>query len=145
MKKFSTALIIFVGIGLISMAWTLKSASAEEEARYTGNENHNITLMEAQEMIHQFQMENPGQDIKGGYFGKAAFMRVLNQDDAVGIRYYFGINEKGQPNLVLVGVDKHGNDMVEGELAERALPCPTYCDGVRLDQYVAPEAKISQR
>ena len=146
MKKLQAIILICMGVGLFSLSWSIsQSATAEETARFTGNENHDITLIEAQDMIHHFQLENEDQEVQGGYFGKAAILRVLNQDGAVGIRYYFGYNEAGQPNLILVGVDKAGNDMVKGELAERALPCPPLCDGVRLDMYIPNEMKLSDR
>ena len=146
MKKWSAIATMVFALGVLTITWSLpQSATADEQARLTGNENHNIELLDAQQMIHHFQMNNPEQDVVGGYFGKAAFQRILNQDGCVGIRYYFGISEDGHPNLVLVGVDKLGNDLVKGELAERSLPCPPMCGDLRLDEYVAPQSQISQR
>ena len=96
MKKWSAIATMVFALGVLTIAWSLpQSATADEQARLTGNENHNIELLDAQQMIHHFQMNNPEQDVVGGYFGKAAFQRILNQDGCVGIRYYFGISEDG--------------------------------------------------
>ena len=67
-------------------------------------------------------------------FKKAAFDRLLQQDNCVGIRCYFALttqeshpNNAGLLTLVLVGYDSSGNDLANGELAELAVLCPPDC------------------
>lgn len=43
-------------------------------------------------------------------FSKEILMKILKNDDCEGIRIYHG-HEKGEPRLLVVGMDKHGNDM----------------------------------
>ena len=43
-------------------------------------------------------------------FSKEILMKILANDDCQGIRIYHG-HEKDEPRLLLVGMDKHGNDM----------------------------------
>jgi hypothetical protein len=43
-------------------------------------------------------------------FSKEILLKILANDDCQGIRIYHG-HEKGEPRLLLVGMDKKGNDM----------------------------------
>ena len=71
------------------------------------------------------------------YFGKEAIERLLNQEGAVGLRIYGGINPDGEFTPVLMGVPADGNDIngigLEKALGdsviilEMAVPCPPYC------------------
>jgi hypothetical protein len=50
------------------------------------------------------------------------------------IRFYYGVNDKGEPSLVLVGVGKDDNDMVDGALMDIIIHCPPFCgDGNSLN------------
>jgi hypothetical protein len=44
----------------------------------------------------------------------------------VGVRIYFGLNDEGLPNLVIVGAKANGDD-VTSLIVERLRPCPPYC------------------
>ena len=96
------------------------------EITYTGKEDHSITLAEASQLTHNFRKNAPW-DVIGGYFGKDAVSAILNQEGAVGVRYYYGMDEQGVPHIVLIGVGSDGNDMTDGLLAERAGGCPPFC------------------
>jgi hypothetical protein len=65
--------------------------------------------------------------ILGGFFGKEAILAILAQEGAVGLRYYYGMDENGKPHVILIGVDKEGDDMTEGLLAQRSVVCPPIC------------------
>jgi len=94
---------------------------------FTGNEDHDIMLGDAAALTRNFR-ERAGKDaIKGGFFGQAALQQLLDQEGVVGIRYYYGQENDGRPVLVLVGVDATGNDLIEGFILERSVPCPPYC------------------
>lgn len=94
---------------------------------FTGAEDHTISLPDASLLTRNFRL-NAGEDaVIGGFFGKDAVSAILNQEGAVGLRYYYGIDVNGKPHIVLVGVTGDGNDMTEGLLAERSGTCPPFC------------------
>jgi hypothetical protein len=62
-------------------------------------------------------------------FPREVYDRLLAQPGCAGIRMYYGLDDQGKSAMVLVGVDKDGNDMVNGELDDVHYPCPPFCDG----------------
>ncbi len=110
---------------LVSLAVVLSPSSVK--AQYTGNENHLITFDQAVKYIQNFKQYPAAPAVKGGYFGRNIFDKILAQGGAVGIRYYYAAKDNGSPTLVLVGVDSSGNDMVQGVLGEEQFPCPPLC------------------
>ena len=94
---------------------------------FNGNENHDITLAEAAELTKRYRDQMNSTDRKGGFFGKEKLLEILNQTDCVGIRYYYGLDRDNKQVLVLTGVLANEDDMVDGVLAELALPCPIRC------------------
>ena len=110
---------------VVSLAIVLSPASVK--AQYTGNENHLIKLDQAVKYIQNFKQHPVAPTVKGGYFGRNIFDKILAQGGAVGIRYYYAAKDDGSPTLVLVGVDSSGNDMVQGVLGEEQFPCPPLC------------------
>ena len=99
---------------------------ANDDKMFSGKEDHSITLDEGIEMTTKFR-ENSNQERVGGFFGSEAILRLLSQEGAVGIRYYYARDKDNNPVLVLVGVDETGRDMTEGYLAEKGYPCPPFC------------------
>lgn len=73
-------------------------------------------------------------------FSKEILMKMLDNDDCRGIRIYYG-RKKGEPSMLLVGIDKNGNDIhrVAGGLKDMpnegdgsgvygdGCPCPQHC------------------
>jgi hypothetical protein len=57
-------------------------------------------------------------------FNRDMIAVLLNQDSAVGIRIYYGEDEKGQIRLVLLPVDEKGNDIVNTLIATTAIKVP---------------------
>ena len=93
---------------------------------FTGNEDHSITLAQASAWTANFRAAHPSA-IKGHYFGGKAISDILAQTGCVGIRIYYAMDDDGVQQLIVVGVDANENDMCEGLLAERSMPCPPYC------------------
>jgi len=93
---------------------------------FTGEENHDFPLDKASEWTANYRKANPDQ-IKGHYFGRKAIRRLLSQKGCVGMRVYYALNEEAVKQLIIVGVDAHGDDLYEGLLAERSKPCPPVC------------------
>lgn len=86
-----------------------------------------ITLDEAIDFTHTYQNNNPD-EIKSFFAGINKINRILGQDDCIGIRFYNGENSTtGAKNLVLVGVDKDGEDITSGVIVEYLTPCPKFC------------------
>ena len=88
--------------------------------------DHDIGLTEAREKIGRWKRANPGQP-SAVAITKVGLDRVLQQPGCVGARAYYAMNDDMTVTLVFVGVDEFGNDMDEGELADKLYPCPPFC------------------
>lgn len=95
--------------------------------KYTGKENHMISLVEASILTRTYREAVERGTIKGNFFGRKIFERILSQDGCVGIRSYFASYDDGSPTMVHVGVDDTGNDMIYGILGDGGFPCPPLC------------------
>ena len=116
------------------------------------NNNHKISLNDAKKFTAGYRAEKAEfmtpdkikekEAKKGGFFGKDDLIELLNQKGCIGMRYYYGRNDDGSKNLVLVGVDEKGNDILpssekadfvvekandDGIILEQARPCPPWC------------------
>lgn len=85
--------------------------------------SHRISLNDAAE---QTRRHREGQH-KGGYFHRRELDELLAQAGCVGVRYYYGRKAEGQETLILVGVDKEGNDLTQGVVMEDGFWCPPFC------------------
>jgi hypothetical protein len=92
--------------------------------------DHRISLEYARQLTRNFREFSSGSDIHGGLFDKESVLAVLQQPDCVAMRYYYGIDEYSKSVLVIVGVDKKGNDILNGVIIEKAFPCPPYCGDI---------------
>lgn len=92
---------------------------------FDGTEGGQISLEEAALMTANYRSENPNSTI-AHFFGKDILNQILEQSECVGIRVYYGMNEDGQKELVLVGVDSDENDILE-LIADLSMPCPKTC------------------
>lgn len=59
--------------------------------------------------------------------GSNLILPILEQPGCVGLRMYKAINESGNEDMVLVGVDSNGDDMSSGLIADRMIPRPMVC------------------
>ena len=92
------------------------------------NQNHEILKDQAAEMTARFRASESYQGVKGGFFGKTAILEILEQEECVGIRYYYGLDDSSNPVLIIVGVTEDKVDLVDGRLAELSITCPPTCD-----------------
>ena len=65
-------------------------------------------------------------------FGREKIDSLLAQDGCEGVRIYFGEEEikgKKQNRLIIVGMDKKGNDLKKKhhKILDRGWPCPDNC------------------
>lgn len=82
----------------------------------------------------------PG-DTEAHYFGGDIIRRLLNEDGSVGIRIYYAIDDQDKKQLLLVGVDADGNNLLPQEgssvetvendggpiIVNHSFPCPPAC------------------
>lgn len=86
-----------------------------------------ITLKEAIDFTHSFQTKNPDV-IKSFFVGINKLNLILEQKDCIGVRIYNGYDTtQNKNNLVLVGVDKKGEDISNGVILEELSACPPDC------------------
>lgn len=110
--------------------------NADGSYTFTGQEGDPITLDLAREWTKNYRELNPDR-IEAHFFGNEIIKQILNQSECVGIRIYYAIDDKGVQQLLLVGVDATGNNLLPGMqttdgdgniIADMSFPCPTYCD-----------------
>ena len=87
-----------------------------------------ITVSEAQDLIRAFQAMFP-EEIKASFIGTDNINLILNQENCIGIRTYYGYDEEQKRlSLIMVGVDQEEKDMTSGYIMDKMMPCPTNCD-----------------
>ena len=89
--------------------------------------NQIISLDEASKLTNKYRGQAAKDAIKGGLFWKDYVQKLLDQPGCVALRYYHAQDDKGNPVIVLVGVDDKGDDMTEGVLLEFGWWCPPIC------------------
>lgn len=60
------------------------------------------------------------------FFGKEKLLDLINLEGSMGIRFYYGIDNAGQQQLVAVAADANENDITSLVL-DMSKPCPTWC------------------
>ncbi len=66
--------------------------------------------------------------VRSHLFGKGGILKLLGQPDCHAIRIYYGDDDKGNPQLMLVGVYRDGKDMTDHTLIlDVSKPCPHFC------------------
>jgi hypothetical protein len=96
-----------------------------------------ISLTEARDGISEYKASDAfdaNQHYKAHYFGSDHVKTLLEQNDCIGIRIWYGIGpnefDASAPQLYIVGVDSNGNDILptgNEKILDHSLPCPTYC------------------
>ncbi|MBL7932530.1 MAG: hypothetical protein JNL60_11545 [Bacteroidia bacterium] len=94
---------------------------------FTGNEDHDFPLSTAIEWTTNYRNSVPPTETRAHYFGKAAIEAIFAQETCVGMRVYYALDATGKKQLIIVGVDASGNDLYNGLIAERSMPCPNTC------------------
>jgi hypothetical protein len=103
----------------------------DPQEKLTGHENFSISLAAAQELTKNFRAQHPESKILGEYFGRDAIRKILDQNECVGLRIYYGSKTDGTQAMVMVGVDANNTDLSFGLLGENGFPCPPLCDTMR--------------
>jgi hypothetical protein len=94
---------------------------------FLGNESEVITLQEATDWTANYRQTISASDVRAHFFGKTKLLDLLDQDECVGVRIYYALDDSGAKQLVMVGADQNEEDLYEGIILERARPCPSFC------------------
>lgn len=127
-QKILLPLFVLVSVIAVVLAILLiNQPVGANQTLFTGHEDHSITLKEGAELTKAFRVSTPSNAILAQYFGKEALQKTLEQPTCVGLRIYYGKHTDGSPTLVIVGVDANGNDIKNGHILQKAIPCPPLC------------------
>jgi hypothetical protein len=135
MKTTGTLILGILVVLCFGLLWALngpaKNASTTQDQQVMSsamiNADHQVDLVTAVRFIKNHKSNLKAPSIKGGFFARNAFDKILAQQGCVGIRYYYAQKDDGLPVLVLVGVDAKGQDMQTGLIMEGIWPCPPFC------------------
>jgi hypothetical protein len=117
-----------------------KNARLNTDYKLDGTEGDPIPLETASDWIANFGKQNPEGTI-AHFFGFEIIKQILEEEGAVGIRMYYAIDDKGSRQIILVGVNAQGDDLLPAKavggrisddgiiIADASYPCPTYCSG----------------
>lgn len=95
------------------------------------NDTNTIDLDLAQKWAANWRKENT---LKGFLIPKEDITQLLEDhpDKVANIRGYLGIDEEGEPKLMIVGVDDDGCDLINAKehhyIYDFTKPCPNTCD-----------------
>jgi hypothetical protein len=107
----------------------------------TGKESDPISLETAKQWTANYRRQNPGER-EAHFFGFEMIKLILAEKNCMGIRMYYALDEKGQKQLILVGVDAKGENLLpttlklnaartesgkENAVADASFPCPGTC------------------
>ena len=92
---------------------------------FDGTEGGKISPEEAAALTAAHRRAFP-RERKGHFFGKEILNQLLAQEGCVGIRMYHGLDREGQREMVLVGANAVGDDMLD-LVADMSAPCPKTC------------------
>ncbi|SDY07647.1 hypothetical protein [Hymenobacter psychrophilus] len=71
----------------------------------------NNDLQQASAWTRNYRNQNPN-GIKAHCLSAETLQGILSQKGCVGVRSYYGLDDAGQPQLVLVGYDANDHDML---------------------------------
>lgn len=100
-----------------------------------GSDDQLISVSEAVAMVGRFRAANAANAtvVRAWGFGRSAIDAVLAQPGCAGIRIYRGQTDVGAEQVLIVGLDGSGNDLLPvsasgaGVVADKGWPCPPIC------------------
>lgn len=108
---------------------------------FDGKEGSPIDLSTAKTMVNNYKakMKDPNETV-AHFFGFEIIQKILMQPGCMGIRIYYGLGDNCEKQLLLVGADKNGNNMLpranvtgnalmaeQNTVGDVSYPCPSYC------------------
>jgi hypothetical protein len=105
-----------------------------QEYTFSKTDGAGITETKAQEWAKRFRDKHPGKtDVIARFIGTDMVKKILEQDQCVGMRIYFGYDETGQIQVFLCGARADGSNIwpdaagSPAVLMDGTLACPPYC------------------
>ncbi len=107
-----------------------------------GNEGAPIALATAKRWTASYrqneEQNNPGETVtKAHFFGKEKILEVLKQEECVGMRIYYGINDDKKREVIIVGTKSDENNILpsnednadsgSGIVLDDSVWCPPFC------------------
>lgn len=115
----------------------LTTARTQGGYTFDGTEGDPIPLESANRWIGRFHEATPT-GTQAHFFGNELIEAILAQKDCKGIRIYYGIDDDGNRQLILVGAKEDGSNLIPsynlstqdegGIIGDASYPCPTYCN-----------------
>lgn len=120
----------------------VKGKVIEQNRSFSPEVGEDIGYELGSKMIKRWYQENPD-DVLASFTGRKIIESILAQPGCTGIRMFNAINDLGVKQLVLVGVDENGSNILEytttgdngeiikkkGIVADRNTICPPSCGG----------------
>lgn len=90
-----------------------------------------ISKATAKEYTENYRDENP-EATNSHFFGKTKLEEVLDQQDVIGLRIYYGLKDDGNngyiQELIIVGVNDDDKDVLDtNKILDYSRPCPPHC------------------
>ncbi len=110
-------------------------------ANFNASAGGSISLETAKKWTANYRATIKPGETEAHYFSADIVNRVTNEGNSVGLRIYYAIDDQGKKQLLLVGVDAQGDNLLpeEGAAAKSAAadegpiivdnssPCPPVC------------------
>lgn len=118
----------------------VKGKVIEQKKGFSAEVGEDIGFELGAKMIKNYYDQNQD-DVLAHFMGRNMIEAILAQPGVVGIRMFHALNDIGIKQIVLVGVDADGNNILnysevgengelirrKGIVADRSRPCPPYC------------------
>ena len=107
---------------------------------FTGDEGSIIPLEEGIQMTSHYRKAALNKS-KGVFIGRELLQELLQQEGAMGIRFYFGLDEAKNLTLVLAAANSEESDILT-RVGNRGEQCPTksYVSSPLFEQVALTEA-----
>jgi hypothetical protein len=120
--------------------YVVKGKVYEQKKGFSADTGSDIGYDKGAKMIKNYYDQNQD-DVVAHFMGRNIIERILNQPGVVGLRMFYAYNELGLRQLVLVGVDCNGDNVLnfatisddgeviknKGIVAGGVRSCPPYC------------------
>lgn len=120
--------------------YVVKGKVYEQKKGFSAEVGEDIGYEKGAKMIKRYYDKNPD-DILAHFMGRNMIEAILAQPGVVGIRMFHALNELGLKQLVLVGADAEGRNVLnyttvgdngdlitkKGIVADKVRSCPPYC------------------
>jgi hypothetical protein len=112
------------------------STTATSETPFTADVGAPITGLQVRSWVKLYKDKNPGKAFSH-FVGVNSLRQMIDQENLVGVSFTYALDEKGNQQLVLIGVDANGKLMLPSatsslvvgdfESMDRSIVCPPIC------------------